>query len=72
MSTFTNLTKHNVTPVNLSKNSVSFSDRLKSGSAWRYNQPTIKYNGPTETSTGLTVYYNSLGIATTYSNLTKH
>ncbi len=62
MSTFTTL----------AKNASTLATKLASGLGWYYNQPTIKYNGPTETGTGLTVYYNSLGTAVTMSTTAKH
>lgn len=71
MATFTNENKNTITFTNVSKNSASMKDSLKSASAWSYNSPTITYSGATESSTGLTVYYNSLGTASTWTNQTK-
>lgn len=68
----TNVSKNTATFTNTSKNSASMKDTLKSNRAWSYNSPTITYNGATESSTGLTVYYNSLGTASTWTNQTKN
>lgn len=66
-----NVSKNSITVNNLSKNNITVSDQLKSANAWRYNQPTITYSGNTESSTNQTIYYNSLGLLTAWSNLAK-
>ena len=71
-TTPTNKTKASPSaPANRSKVAASLNRRIKAGRAWRYNEPGITYNGLTEPNSGLTVYYNSLGIGTGQSITNK-
>ncbi len=63
MSTFTNTAKNTVS---------TFIQLIKAGIAWDYDSLTIAYDGPTDSVTGYTVYYDSLNATVTYTNTTKN
>ncbi len=71
MTTWTPKAKAATSYTKLTKHSSSFTTENRAGTAWQYNQGAITYSGTTD-SLGRLMYYNSVGIAPTWSNLTKH
>lgn len=57
---------------NVDKNTASPVRFTKSGSAWLYDQSSITYDGITDTTSGLEVFYDSLGEVLAPTNLPKH
>jgi len=73
MSTWSNsFSKNAISPTNVSANTASMKIYTKGGEGWQYNRPGLKYNETTDSLTGLRVYYNSLGLAISFSNLSKN
>lgn len=73
MSTWSNsFSKNAISPTNVAANSATMERYMKGGAGWEYNRAGLKYNETTDTLSNLRVYYNSLGVATSFSNLSKN
>lgn len=73
MTTFTNPVSKTaiVNGANTSKSSVTLGVVTKAGQGWLYDQAGLTYDGVTDPTTGLPVYYDSLGTTPTFTNLPK-
>ena len=71
-ATATNLSKSATsTFTNASRSAVSVSTIVKAGAGWLYDQVGITYDGVTDTISGHTVYYDTEGTLSVFTNLTK-
>lgn len=69
---YTNQTVHAASHTNQGKNSAAYTNQGGAGRPWQYNQSGVTYNGPIDTNTGQTLYYNLEGIGAFFTNQTKH
>jgi len=71
-ASYTNQAIHAASYTNQGKNTASYTNQSGAGRPWQYNQSGITYNGPTDTNTGQTLYYDLEGIGAVFTNQAKH
>lgn len=68
---WTNQTKTAATYSNTAKSSTSYTDVLKGGQGWLYDQSTITYDINIDPQTGNPVYYDGVGTVSSWVNKNK-
>lgn len=61
-----------MTVTNESKNNATVTNESKSGSAWAYDQAGITYDGITDSISGMSVFYDGIGLVPTITNESKN
>ena len=54
------------------RSSTTFDLREKAGAGWDYDDPNLTYDAVTDPDSGLPVYYDGMGSATSWTNQNKN
>ena len=71
MTTWTDTTKNSTSWTDATKSTTTFVPEVKTGYGWTYNEEGITYSGALDSNTGNTVFYNSEGVLSRWTNQSK-